>query len=229
MAATISFPAITPHVKSRHQCFRHENYGHKIYRIRCNEERNPGIEVAAQNNLRLGLDGSGAIDRTTVVETIKDDFERSYFVTGIRKDVCMDPMVGPLVSHTCKLLVFQNGIEPAGRVWLRASNMGFASAGDLIRDSNGVWIRGFAMNIGITNSLSAELWGLLEGLCLAKSLNLSNVIVHMDVSVMVNFLNQGITRTHLNSVLESLVLTEPPPWLLHLIEHDIDGIAIRRL
>lgn len=209
-------------------------------------------------------------------------------------------------------LVFQNGSEPAGRVWLRASHMGsgiekayvkfanqvpkqatwvkwqkppfgwyvlntdgavkhetgLASAGGLIRDSNGVWISGFAMKVGITDSLSAELWGLREGLRLAKSLNLSNIVVQLDASVVVNFLTQGIPPTHLNSVLVqeasalvkgdwvreithvyregnrcadflanfgqdipqgSLVLMEPPAGLLPLIEHDANGIAIRRL
>ncbi|CAN6710924.1 unnamed protein product [Malus baccata var. baccata] len=32
--------------------------------------------------LELGRDGSGAVDRAVVVKSIKEDFERSYFVTG---------------------------------------------------------------------------------------------------------------------------------------------------
>ncbi|XP_022770491.1 uncharacterized protein LOC111313892 [Durio zibethinus] len=40
------------------------------------------VEEGAQSNIKLDIDGSGAFDRTAVVQTIKDDFERSYFVTG---------------------------------------------------------------------------------------------------------------------------------------------------
>ncbi|XVF33268.1 hypothetical protein REPUB_Repub17cG0154400 [Reevesia pubescens] len=121
MVATLSFASITPHVESQRRCIIYRrNYGHKIYRIRCNGEnsksnlpttteesapenallkvawygsellgiaasflRSPSnVKEAAQNNLKVGIDGSGAIDRTQAVETIKYDFERSYFVTG---------------------------------------------------------------------------------------------------------------------------------------------------
>lgn len=101
---------------------------------------------------------------------------------------------------------------------------GFASAGGLIRDANGFWIRRFAMKIGITDSLSAELWGIREGLRLAKSLNLSNVIVQMDASVVVNFLNKGITPTHLNSLLvqEALDLARSD-WIKEIIHVYIEG------
>ncbi|KAL2552936.1 Nuclear transport factor 2 (NTF2) family protein [Forsythia ovata] len=35
-----------------------------------------------ERNLELSVDGFGKIDRASVVETIKEDFQRSYFVTG---------------------------------------------------------------------------------------------------------------------------------------------------
>ena len=53
-------------------------------------------------------------------------------------------------------------------------NPGIASVGDLIRDSDGRWIRGFPHSIGTTNSLVAELWGLRDGLKLAHSLCCEN-------------------------------------------------------
>ena len=44
---------------------------------------NPPSKVEApETALELARDGSGAVDRATVVKSIKDDFERSYFVTG---------------------------------------------------------------------------------------------------------------------------------------------------
>ncbi|KAF3441566.1 hypothetical protein FNV43_RR15480 [Rhamnella rubrinervis] len=40
-------------------------------------------KTEAPDELReLATDGSGAVDRTVLVQTIKQDFERSYFVTG---------------------------------------------------------------------------------------------------------------------------------------------------
>lgn len=32
--------------------------------------------------VELARDGSGVVDRALLVQTIKDDFQRSYFVTG---------------------------------------------------------------------------------------------------------------------------------------------------
>ncbi|KAB2021685.1 hypothetical protein ERO13_D07G146200v2 [Gossypium hirsutum] len=58
-------------------------YGSELLGIAASYLRSPSkVEEAAQKDLKLGLDGSGAIDRTAVIQTIKDDFERSYFVTG---------------------------------------------------------------------------------------------------------------------------------------------------
>ncbi|KAK8630951.1 hypothetical protein V6N13_079721 [Hibiscus sabdariffa] len=58
-------------------------YGSELLGIAASYLRPPSkAEESAQKNLELGLDGSEAIDRTAVVQTIKDDFERSYFVTG---------------------------------------------------------------------------------------------------------------------------------------------------
>ncbi|OMO84077.1 hypothetical protein CCACVL1_11015 [Corchorus capsularis] len=80
------------------------------------------------------------------------------------------------------------------------------------------------MKIGLTDSLLAELWGIREGLRLAKSLNLRNVVVQMDASVVVNFLNQGITPTYLNSVLvqEALELAKGD-WIREIIHVYMEG------
>ncbi|KAE8660482.1 CAAX prenyl protease 1-like protein [Hibiscus syriacus] len=58
-------------------------YGSELLGIAASYLRPPSkVEESTQKNLELGLVGAGAIDRTAVVQTIKDDFERSYFVTG---------------------------------------------------------------------------------------------------------------------------------------------------
>jgi hypothetical protein len=40
---------------------------------------------ASEKDIKLGKDVSGVIDRAVVVETIKEDFQKSYFVTGFLK------------------------------------------------------------------------------------------------------------------------------------------------
>ncbi|KAK4339316.1 hypothetical protein RND71_040778 [Anisodus tanguticus] len=41
-----------------------------------------GAEASSEGSLELAVDGTGLVDRTLVVDTIKNDFQRSYFVTG---------------------------------------------------------------------------------------------------------------------------------------------------
>ncbi|GJV34357.1 CAAX prenyl protease 1-like protein [Tanacetum coccineum] len=40
------------------------------------------VVEGGEGNIELGVDGVGVIDRSVIVETIKQDFQRSYFVTG---------------------------------------------------------------------------------------------------------------------------------------------------
>ncbi|KAH1067419.1 hypothetical protein J1N35_032406 [Gossypium stocksii] len=47
------------------------------------------------------------------------------------------------------------------------TTIGVASAGGLVRDSNGNWICGFNRLIGICSPLQAELWGVLDVLRVA--------------------------------------------------------------
>lgn len=63
-----------------------------------------------------------------------------------------------------------------------------ASAGGVIRDSQGNWIRGFYTNIGESSSFEAELWGLREGLRLCLNLNIQQVQVEIDSAAIVTLL-----------------------------------------
>ena len=67
-------------------------------------------------------------------------------------------------------------------------NPGLASAGDLIRDHNGMWIDSFCKNIGFTYSMAAELWGLRNGLSLAKNLNIKKLLIETDAQTVTNVL-----------------------------------------
>lgn len=46
-------------------------------------------------------------------------------------------------------------------------NPGQAGGGGLIRDSNGVWIRGYARAIGIITSVAVKLWASRDGINLS--------------------------------------------------------------
>ena len=60
---------------------------------------------------------------------------------------------------------------------------------------------GFVLNIGDTDSLAAELWGVRAGLMLARELQLPNVIVELDAAIVVQFLTLGLPIQHPYSVL----------------------------
>ena len=49
--------------------------------------RSPKNPESTEVALQLARDGSGSVDRALIVKTIKDDFERSYFVTGFPKPI----------------------------------------------------------------------------------------------------------------------------------------------
>lgn len=78
-----------------------------------------------------------------------------------------------------------------------------AAAGGLIRNSDGAWIGGFAMNIGPSSAMDAELWGLRQGLFLALQLDISSLIVELDALEIVRTLDTGTLPPN------------PAPTLLH--------------
>lgn len=76
-----------------------------------------------------------------------------------------------------------------------------ASAGGLLRDHRGNWIAGYTCNIGIANSFLAELWGLREGLLLAKNRGISKLIAETDSETMVQVLRRDGMSTINSNVL----------------------------
>ena len=71
--------------------------------------------------------------------------------------------------------------------------------GGILWDSNGNWIREFSHKLGIANSLVVELWGLRDGLLLARDLHICKLIIEIDAKSVVDLLklvNDGITDSH---------------------------------
>ncbi|KAK9910318.1 hypothetical protein M0R45_034284 [Rubus argutus] len=97
MANIVSYASITPRLTAQHHYLNFQsNHRSNFCRFRCSGE-NPASKStsdresqpekckcmeAPETALELARDGSGAVDRAGVVKSIKEDFERSYFVTG---------------------------------------------------------------------------------------------------------------------------------------------------
>lgn len=68
------------------------------------------------------------------------------------------------------------------------------ACGGLLRDSNGIWKRGFAKKLGRCSIFEAELWGIFEGLKLAWVLGFRKIIAESDplsVVMMINGAEDG--------------------------------------
>ena len=76
------------------------------------------------------------------------------------------------------------------------------SCGGIIRNEQGQWITGFARRIGAANSLTAELWGLRDGLQLCCYRNFDSIEVKIDAKgVLDAFLNPN----HANSIVSPIL------------------------
>ncbi|GAU30604.1 hypothetical protein TSUD_392950 [Trifolium subterraneum] len=62
--------------------------------------------------------------------------------------------------------------------------------GGLFRDEDGHWIRGFSKSLGSATAYVAELWGLLEGISIARSMGFNKLEVQMDSEIIVSIINK---------------------------------------
>ncbi|KAK3036498.1 hypothetical protein RJ639_030512 [Escallonia herrerae] len=67
---------------------------------------------------------------------------------------------------------------------------GLASYGGLIRGEKGEWLCGYAGNIGIRTSLTAEICGIYKGLCLIREKNLCRVMIETDCMAAINLISR---------------------------------------
>ncbi|KAG7558418.1 Ribonuclease H domain [Arabidopsis thaliana x Arabidopsis arenosa] len=75
-------------------------------------------------------------------------------------------------------------------------NPGLATAGGVVRDGEGNWCSGFALNIGICSAPLAELWGVYYGLYIAWERGITCLEVEVDSEMVVGFLRTGIDDSH---------------------------------
>ncbi|OMO73242.1 reverse transcriptase [Corchorus capsularis] len=79
---------------------------------------------------------------------------------------------------------------------------GPSGAGGIVRDHSGNFISAFSRNLGVTNCLVAELWGIRDGLQMAIDLNLHNkVTLEADSFVAVNLINSPPSCAHITPLL----------------------------
>ncbi|GLU12643.1 hypothetical protein SLE2022_293070 [Rubroshorea leprosula] len=126
-------------------------------------------------------------------------------------------------SSTQKLVKWDK--PPAGSFKLNTdgsviNNPGPATSGGLIRDHRGRWIRGFSRKIGIASSLAAEIWGIQDGLLLAKQLDIQSLVVEVDSFIAFQLLSTGTDHHHplcsLISDCRALVVDLPHVHLQHV-------------
>ncbi|EEF37440.1 conserved hypothetical protein [Ricinus communis] len=63
--------------------------------------------------------------------------------------------------------------------------------GGLIKDTNDKWVACLSMNIGLCSITFAELWGGYQGLMLADSLGITNLMVEVDSMTVVCLLSHS--------------------------------------
>ena len=94
-----------------------------------------------------------------------------------------------------------------------------AGCGELLRNSEGSWLKGFARGVGCTTSCVAELWALRDGLNLASSLGIESLIIQLDALAIVHLLNNSAANLYLEPLLSdcrNLLRTFPRTRIEHV-------------
>ncbi|CAL8115581.1 unnamed protein product [Prunus armeniaca] len=89
-----------------------------------------------------------------------------------------------------------NGVFKLNVDGSRKGGIGCIGAGGIIRDSFGDWMGGFAVNLGIGQTLDAELWGLFFGLKLAVAKGVARLSIEMDSMTAVQLIKQHVPSCH---------------------------------
>lgn len=105
--------------------------------------------------------------------------------------------------------------------WLKCNSDGSfnqqgrgSSCGGLIRDDLSNFVKGFYYKLNPNNALMAEFDGLLYGIRLARSMNVSKIIFEVDFTVLYDMVHKGFTSSyHFKPLLaEALSLFRSSNW-----------------
>lgn len=93
--------------------------------------------------------------------------------------------------------------QPPGNGWLKCNVDGVskcgghgAGCGDVIKDSTGNWIMGFALRLDDMGSLSAKLWSILKGLELAWERKYRQLVVESDAREAIDLIKRSRETSH---------------------------------
>ncbi|KAK9044905.1 hypothetical protein V6N11_058796 [Hibiscus sabdariffa] len=89
--------------------------------------------------------------------------------------------------------------------------------GGVLRDSSGVWVKGFCKSIGIISPLQAELWSILVGLQLAWSMGISLLQVQSDSSVVVCLVLDPMASTSTSPLVRAIAMLSNRDWSITFI------------
>jgi ribonuclease HI len=104
-----------------------------------------------------------------------------------------DHVSSMIFRHNKEIVLIGWKPPPVGWVKLNSDGAckhdGSAGCGGIIRGSDGEWLGGFAKKLGICSAYVAELWGVYEGLRLARRLGFNVVELNVDSLLVANVLN----------------------------------------
>ncbi|KAG7559018.1 Reverse transcriptase zinc-binding domain [Arabidopsis thaliana x Arabidopsis arenosa] len=129
--------------------------------------------------------------------------DRVRFVRELAKEVTMAHVSREeLVGRRGRVERRIGWVPPTGD-WMKLNtdgaskgNPGLAAAGGVLRDGDGNWCGGFAVNLGKCSAPLAELWGVYYGLYIAWERRVPHVILEVDSELVVGFLKTGIRESH---------------------------------
>ena len=132
--------------------------------------------------------------------------------------------ISQLVSHVVKWSTPLDWWYMLNTDGVAKGSPGLVGASGIIRDSLGRWVKRFHRGLGLTFSIVAKLWGLLKGLKLAHQLNISHLIIEieMDAQIIVNLLNMSCS----NSLLVKPLLFECNRFLETILQSQIRHVFI---
>lgn len=97
------------------------------------------------------------------------------------------------------MVMWEAPISPFFKLNMDGSSLGIpgkASAGGLIRDHMGQWVKRYFRKLGTITSTEAEIWGLRDGLELALKCNIKKLYVDMDASAAISIVQSELSQVH---------------------------------
>ena len=74
-----------------------------------------------------------------------------------------------------------------------------AGGGGVLKDEAGVWVKGFARQIGRTTNFLAELWALRDGFIMCSELHINDLEIDLDAKVIADLINSSRSSNASNS------------------------------